>query len=220
MIVKRQDLQSKHYEGPELILMYHKVDVITPSQWWVSAKGFRSQIASLLDRYELVYLDKYDVNDKQQVVVTFDDAYENVFRHAFPVLQELHLPFEIFIIGDLLGNWNDYDKTEMRTRFCSVTHIQEMADNGARIQWHSKSHKNLVGLNNVDLKNELTVNPELKAVFPEPHFRWFSYPYGFHNESVVQEVRKKFSGAVSVEQGSDFDRFQLNRISVDENWLP
>jgi len=203
-----------------MILMYHKVDIVIPSKWWVSVERFENQISSLYKKYEFVYLDDYDISNKSQVVLTFDDAYENIYRHAFPVLKDRNIPFEVFVIGDVLSDWNDFDGSEMKTRFCSLTHLEKMARFGGRMQWHTRTHPQLPRLNDEQMDAQLTVNSELKSKFPEPHFKWFAYPSGMHDQHSVDQVRKRFSGALSVDDGSDLDRFQLNRITVDETWMP
>jgi len=203
-----------------MILMYHKVDIVIPSKWWVSVERFENQISSLYKKYEFVYLDDYDISNKSQVVLTFDDAYENIYRHAFPILKERNIPFEVFVIGDVLSGWNDFDGSEMKTRFCSLTHLEKMARSGGRMQWHTRTHPQLPRLNDEQMDAQLTVNSELKSKFPEPHFKWFAYPSGMHDQHSVDQVRKRFSGALSVDDGSDLDRFQLNRITVDETWMP
>ena len=52
---------------------------------------------------------------------------------------------------------------------------------------------------------------------PAPHFTWFSYPGGSHDERVVQTVRRKFSGAVSVILGKPDEPWQMNWIAVDRD---
>jgi peptidoglycan/xylan/chitin deacetylase (PgdA/CDA1 family) len=204
-----------------MILMYHKVDIVTPSRWWVSVERFESQINALRKTgHRFVYLEDYDHSNKLHAAITFDDAYENVFRHAFPILKKRNLPFEIFVIGDKLGEWNEYDKSEMRTRFCSLKHLQEMAECGGRMQWHTKNHLELPKLSDEEMESELQINQELAAHFSSPHFSWFAYPYGLHDERSYALVRERFQAALSVEMGSDSDRFALNRVTVDENWMP
>ena len=203
-----------------MILMYHKVDLITPSRWWVSVSVFVEQMELLAQRFTLVYLDDYDPTDPSQVVITFDDAYENVFHHAFPELRRLGLPFEIFVIGNMIGEWNDFDAGELKTRFCSRAQLREMADCGGRVQFHSNSHIGLAGISAGRLDRELEIEPGLLRDFPAPHLKWFSLPYGYPDDSAIESVKSTFRGAVSVENGSDFDRFQLNRVTVTNDWLP
>ena len=203
-----------------MIVMYHKVDVITPGRWWVSDKQFNQQICRLKKKYQIVHLDDYQIGSRDQAVLTFDDAYENVFNHAFPILRRHNIPFEIFVNGDFFGEWNEFDQDEVKTRFCNLTHLEEMSRFGGRIQWHSKSHKYLPGLNDEELNKQLAIEQSLRNNFPDPHLKWFSYPYGAHDDLVLSKVRKLFCGAVSVKDGSDSDIYQLNRVVADQAWAP
>lgn len=203
-----------------MILMYHKTDIIKPSKWWVTVKRFEYQILSLYQQKKFVYLDEFDSKNEKHVVITFDDAYENIFNHAFPILKKHKIPFEVFINGELLGDWNHFDRSELHTRFCSLDHLIEMSKHGGRIQWHTSNHANLTKLTDGEVIKQIEVPSQFKDIFIEPHFKWFAYPYGAHNEKIVDMVRKKFYGALSVDDGNDFDPHQLNRVTVDEQWDP
>jgi peptidoglycan/xylan/chitin deacetylase (PgdA/CDA1 family) len=199
--------------------MYHKVDIITPNRLWVSVQRFQEQI-DLLKGLDIVYLDQLEPGNKSQVVITFDDAYENIYRHAFPILRRRRLPFEVFVISDVLSAWNDFDAPEVMTRFCSREQLQEMAHGGGRMQWHTRSHRIMTKLSDEELERELEIPDELTSILPQPHFRWFSYPYGNHDERVVAHVSNRFAGAVSVVDGLAHDRYQLNRVEVTQDWQP
>jgi peptidoglycan/xylan/chitin deacetylase (PgdA/CDA1 family) len=199
-----------------MILMYHKVDLISPTTWWVSAATFANQMDALAAR-EVVYLADYDPHSDRQCVITFDDAYENIHRHALPILKERNLPFEVFINGDFLGQWNHADKTEPLTRYCGLNQLDELAAHGARIQWHTRSHANLTALDAPDIEHEISIPEELRRRFPKPHLTWFAYPFGAHTPAVVDAVRKRFDGAVSVADGTASDVHQLNRVVVSED---
>lgn len=200
--------------------MYHKIDIVTPSRWWVSVAKFEYQIRTLRKENEFVFLDDYDIDAPQQVVLTFDDGYENVYRHAFPILKKYGIPFEMFINGGLLSGWNDFDTNEMKTRFCSLSQLQEMTGSLARVQWHTWRHAQLTSLSSSEIEIELSISKDLRALFPDPHFRWFAYPSDMYDERSVELVQQRFKGALAVEAGSDTDRFQLNRVTADEDWNP
>jgi peptidoglycan/xylan/chitin deacetylase (PgdA/CDA1 family) len=199
--------------------MYHKVDIVAPTVWWVSVETFARQMDALAKR-EVVYLSDYDPASKTQCVITFDDAYENVCRHAAPVLAARRLPFEVFINGDFLGRWNHADPSEPLTRYCSLEHLEEIVRCGGRIEWHTRSHTDLTKIGADAVDHQLSVPDELQARFPRPHLRWFAYPYGVCSPRVVDAVRGRFEGAVAVLEGRDDDRFQLNRVVADETLSP
>jgi len=197
-----------------MILMYHKVDIITPTIWWVMPEDFERQLTELEGR-DFVYLDDYD-DPEAQAVITFDDAYENVFRHAFPILQKRNIPFEVFVLGDFISGWNRFDPSEPLTRHMGLDQLLEMAEQGGRMQWHSRSHPDLTKCDDSEILQELTIPDALKSRFPSPHMRWFSYPGGAHDERSEGVAKELFEGAVSVIDGRPGDRWQLNRVTVDQ----
>ncbi len=198
-----------------MILMYHKVDIITPTIWWITPGDLDRQIANLKDR-RFVYLADYE-SPENEVVITFDDAYENVYHHALPVLAAHGVPFEMFVIGGLIGGWNNFDPGEPPTRHMDLGHLEELTRHGGRLQWHSRTHAELPDLSDDAIEDEMTVPPGLHQRFPHPHFRWFSYPAGSHDDRAVEIARRRFEGAVSVTNGKPNDRWQLNRITADRH---
>ena len=91
------------------ILMYHRVVApprgICAPTWNVTPARFRSQLEGLLRRgFQPQSLRDVLARHRaaepmapKSFVVTFDDGYENVYRHAFPVLRELGIPATIFL---------------------------------------------------------------------------------------------------------------------------
>jgi len=195
--------------------MYHKVDIIAPTTWWVTRAAFERQMDAIAGR-RVVSLADYSPGSNDQCVITFDDAYENVHRHAFPILRERGYPFEIFVNSDLVGRWTHFDPYEPLTRICGVDRLLEMASFNARIQWHARSHRNLTTLDTEAVDIELSVPEELRGLFAGEHFRWLAYPFGAHSPEIVDAARGRYDGALSVCDGSPDDRHQLNRIVVTE----
>lgn len=207
-----------------MILMYHKVDVIAPSIWWVTPRDFERQMQELSSR-RFVYLSDYK-DPEREVCVTFDDAFENVLRHAVPILRRLGLPFEVFVIGHKLGAWNRDDTAEPLTRFMTLDGLHDVVEAGGRLQWHTKTHPNLQDLTAEAIEEELEVPESLLAAFPEPHFQWFAYPYGLHDERSVASAERRFRGALAVSEGQPGHPWRVNRVTVDrftsfsELWMP
>lgn len=199
-----------------MILMYHKVDLEPVTEWWVSVDAFYRQMCDLRG-YQVVALDDYEPQNPQHVVITFDGVYDGVVRHAAPILSHFGYPFELFVIGDHLGKDNSFDQhVEPPARFASEAQLRSAVAHGARIQWHSKSHRRLTGLSREEIEREVTVPAGLRDQFSERDFRWFAFPHGEHGADVVDRVRARFAGALSCVEGNDADRYQLNRITALE----
>lgn len=112
-----------------MILMYHKIDIKSPTQYWVTVKDFERQMAELADK-EVVSLYNYDSDNPNQVVITFDGVYENVYKYAFPILKKYGYPFHLFVTSDFIGKDNSFDITEPLTKFASMWQIQQMVVGG------------------------------------------------------------------------------------------
>lgn len=199
-----------------MILMYHKVDVRTPTMWWVDAEAFARQMAGLSE-YQVVYLDQYDPQDPRHVVITFDGVYRNVLRFAAPILQTHGYPFELFITSDFVGRDNEFDLGEPNEPFATEADLSQLVAMGGRLQWHTRSHPRMEQARSdahwhlVD--HELSVPEELRSLDPSG-FGWFAYPYGAFSQDVRDEVAARFAGAVSCNQGDDTDRHAFNRMTV------
>lgn len=91
------------------ILMYHRIAPRTPGEseptWNVTPDRFRKQLTGLLaGGYRVISLREALAQHRQgtlfsprQFVVTFDDGYECLYRHAWPILQELQVPATVFV---------------------------------------------------------------------------------------------------------------------------
>lgn len=199
-----------------MILMYHKVGYHPKTMWWISVDAFNRQMADL-QAYQVVYLDEYDPKNPHHVVITFDGPYENVLTVAGPILARWGYPFELFVVGDWLGCYNDFDLAEPAARFASLDQLKELKRLGGRLQWHTRSHVRLNSEEKDCLERELTVPDRLREEFSAPHFTWFSYPHGLLDSVIEEYVAKYFCGAVACESDADDSRFRLSRLAVVES---
>ena len=206
-----------------MILMYHKIYPDSPTLWWVSVDSFYKQMCEIQHK-KIVYLDDYDPNNPEHVVITFDGVYENVYKFALPILKKFNYPFELFISGDHIGKTNDFDKIDKKTGqptnepsafFATVLQLDALVKAGGRLQWHTNSHPNLTILSKNQVIDELTIPNRIKKIDPKG-FKWFAYPHGEYNELVITEIKKRFRGGLSVIQGNDINLYALNRITMTE----
>ncbi|MFE6285086.1 polysaccharide deacetylase family protein [Streptomyces sp. NPDC057877] len=129
------------------------------------------------------------------VLITFDDGYEGVHRHALPVLAEHGFPATLFVAtGWIAGAGPD--------TMLDWGQVRELAAAGVEIGGHSHTHPQLDQLDDTPLRRELTrcrdrVADELAALPVS-----FAYPYGYSSRRVRQAVRAAgFTQALAVGNG-------------------
>lgn len=195
------------------ILMYHKVFLDSPTMWWVNVDNFYRQMLDIQNK-KVVYLDDYNPINPDLIVITFDGVYKNVLDYALPILDKFNYPFELFISSDYIGINNSFDVPEPLASFVDIEDLKLMVARNGRLQWHTRSHPDLTNDTNADdLLRELEVPDDLQKL-DDKGFKWFAYPYGKFNETVLKKAKEKFHGAVSCHQGNGTDIYQLNRVTV------
>jgi GT2 family glycosyltransferase/GR25 family glycosyltransferase involved in LPS biosynthesis len=195
------------------ILMYHKIDLESPTMWWVSVDRFYQQMLDLKSK-QVVYLDDYNPQDANQVAITFDGVYKNILQYAAPILQAFNYPFELFITSNYIGIDNTFDSVEPLAQFADLQELKSLVKMNGRLQWHTKSHVDLTENSQaVDILAELDIPENIRELDPLG-FKWFAYPYGRFDRDILLAVQDRFSGAVSCHQGNDSDIYCLNRLTV------
>lgn len=98
------------------IALYHGVSpeinqggIFNYRKKFINPENFRSQLIWLKNNYKIIslstlieLLQNKKVLTENILSITFDDGYENIYKHAFPALKELELPATIFIATDLI----------------------------------------------------------------------------------------------------------------------
>ncbi|GGN18894.1 polysaccharide deacetylase family protein [Streptomyces fuscichromogenes] len=150
------------------------------------------------------------------VLVTFDDGYAGVHRHALPVLAKHGFASTLFVsTGWLRGA---YDTGGGLDAMLDWDQVRELADAGCEIGGHSHTHPQLDQLDDDRLRAELVRCREI--VFDElgAEPASFAYPYGYSSRRVRQAVRAAGYGqALAVGNALARRRqgpFALRRVTV------
>ena len=110
--VLRLPALARRLRDSGVILCYHNVVATTAASGEGDASlhlplpVFERQVKWLVSRYNVMSLREFmarlEGGDslRHAAVLTFDDAYLGVFRHAWPVLQRLRLPATVFVVAD------------------------------------------------------------------------------------------------------------------------
>lgn len=195
------------------ILCYHRLGagsskmVVAPAQFeaqmnWLVDKGYR--VIALADL--AAFLAGERQLPQRAVVITFDDGYASVYRHAYPVLKKLGLPATVFVYSDFVGGGDALTWPQLR----------EMQLSGLiDVQSHSKSHRNLTEKLPAEnderyrsqLDQEMRVPRELlERRLPGLQVRHLAYPFGDANDTVLDATSRHgyTLGATVVPGGNPF----------------
>lgn len=85
------------------VYMFHEIKK-DDGIYSIDKESFRSFLDWLLENKKIVDL-KTMMEEKNgnNVVITFDDAYDSVYNYAFSILKERNVPYHVFVCNDLLG---------------------------------------------------------------------------------------------------------------------
>ncbi|MFN2361066.1 MAG: polysaccharide deacetylase family protein [Marinobacter sp.] len=198
-----------------VVLQYHHVSDTAPASTSTSASLFEGQ----LDMIEELGIDVVSLesgtrdaldgklDDRKQVAITFDDAYESVYDTAVPELDKRGYPYTIFVNTDAIGSQG----------YMTWEQLEEVRDNdGVTIANHSEDHGHLARRpdeNESDWaqrversldKAQKTLADRLGTDVP-----MFAYPYGEFDEALESKIEEREwlgfgqqSGAIGATSGA------------------
>jgi len=151
--------------------------------------------------------------------MTFDDGYESVYKHAYPVLKQAGYKAVVFPVTGYIGDWNRWDANlgGIRFRHLSVEQIKELSRAGWEIGSHSAHHRPLPYLNGYYLDHELLRSREVLQDMLNKEIMTFSYPFGLQNSRVQKAVKKagyKFACKNISLNGMTDNLLSISRIPV------
>ncbi|MGY4980137.1 polysaccharide deacetylase family protein [Streptomyces sp. 900105755] len=214
-------------EAPVPILMYHSV-ATAPNDATralsVAPEAFAEQMA-LVGDLGLTPIDTADLAagwrdggplPDRPVLITFDDGYEGVHRHALPVLAKHGFVSTLFVsTGWIRGA---YDTGGGLDAMLDWDQVRELAGAGCEIGGHSHTHPQLDQLDDDRLRTELVRSREIVTDELGTPPVSFAYPYGYSSRRVRQAVRAAgYTQALAVGNGLARRRqgpFALQRVTV------
>jgi peptidoglycan/xylan/chitin deacetylase (PgdA/CDA1 family)/GT2 family glycosyltransferase len=153
------------------------------------------------------------------VLLSFDDAYEDLLSAACPVLAERGIPAVTFVVAGRLGGTNDWDRGVGAASLSLLDDegLRAVAAQGIAIGSHGMTHRRLITLEQAELKEELEESAARIAALGFPRPVAFSYPHGLWSPEVARAVRDAgYAAAFTVRAGvvRRDDRYALPRIEV------
>ena len=199
------------------ILMYHQVGDFPPMRGHRSTychyRRFTSQMAYLHRfGYSVIGLDAALEGLRGErpippraVVLTFDDGYENFYEYAYPVLARYGFPAMVYLISGLIGKDAEWFAGDGRATpvLMDADRIRQLRRAGIDFGSHGVSHIKLAQTEPARMREDIfRSKAELEALLGE-EVRHFCYPYGSHNDSVVETAREAgYASAVTCERAA------------------
>jgi peptidoglycan/xylan/chitin deacetylase (PgdA/CDA1 family) len=126
----------------------------------------------------------------RRIAITFDDGYVNVLRHGLRPLADNGFKAMVFLVADLLGQFNQWDVPlgEAREPMMDAAQVREWLAAGHDIGSHTLTHPYLTQLPLSQAREEITASRKrLEDTFGR-RIEHFCYPYGDWNEAVQDLV--------------------------------
>ena len=207
------------------VLMYHHVGPPKPNSdpdLTVSVERFEAQMRFLARRGYvgirpsdwLAWLRNGKPLTEKPMLLTFDDAFEDLTDHAFPVLQRYGFGGLVFVVTNCVGGTNLWDEPRgFALRRCmTAAQIHDWSVRGIDFGAHSRNHPDLTTLAESDLRDELEGSRSaLEKIIGTP-VAWFAYPYGHYDAAAATCAREYFNLAFTTDDG-------LNTLRTDPGLL-
>lgn len=196
-----------------MIFTYHKISFLKSDKSTVNLWNFIRQMFEAR-KYKVVFLKDYDINDKNQIVLRFDDGYKSVLKYAVPVLKFFGYPFEVFIVEKF------YDKEEKGDKnFMDKKDLKEVIKAGGRLQYHTKSHPDLSLIEDKEkLKLEI-ICPEYLKALDKNGFEFLAYPFWKHNCETMKIIQENYKGACSGNGFAENTDYSMDGIRAEANTI-
>ncbi len=215
-----------------VVLQYHHISDTMPRATSLAPDAFRDQLAILdkenfkvwsLPKLVNALLQKDSIPGKV-VVITFDDAYSDIYHQAAPVLRGFNFPFTVFVSTDYVDR--------KQKGYLTWDQLRELKQQGATIANHTLSHPHLLRSHDNESESDWKQRVKREIVETEARiqaetgdsFQYFAYPYGEANEKLMAWVKDwgfvgfgQQSGALDLQalQSGLAPRFPFNQNYAD-----
>jgi glycosyltransferase involved in cell wall biosynthesis/peptidoglycan/xylan/chitin deacetylase (PgdA/CDA1 family) len=224
--------QRELQAGSAVVLAYHAIADLRGdpvlAEYGVPPARFAEHLDALARRGRrfvtleaaLRFLDGEQTLPARGVLVTFDDTYTDLLSAGCPVLRERGIPAVAFAVAGRIGGTNDWDRP-VGARALSLLDeegLHAIAACGVTIGSHGLTHRRLVGLDPVELEEEVRGSAAQLVSIGLPRPVAFSYPYGVVSVESAAAVRKAgYAAAFTVHPGvvrKGANRYALPRVEV------
>lgn len=206
------------------ILIYHRIAGGTPDERDLALDDFQAQLEVLAD-HRVVGLDQAideleAGDDRQKVVLTFDDGFADVASAALPLLADKGLPFTLYLTTAYVGGEMRWDGSTAKVPAGPAldwTQLRALVDSGlCTIGNHTHTHARPELLTDTEL-DRCTETIERELGITPAHF---AYTWGIPVPGMLPALRARFRSAATGQLGRNHPaggQLALRRIPVRQS---
>jgi len=177
-----------------IILLFHQIENNwRPGVGWNYLRQFSRFMTYLKDNnYNVlplsILLDNTKRYSRKEIIITFDDGYEDVYKYVYPIMKKYDFPFAIFPIVDYFGKYNDWDFViGEKTRHLDIEQLIELSnDEFVTIGSHTLNHLDLNRVSKQIMRSEIVNSKEKLEKIIGRDVDYLSYPFGIYNDTVIK----------------------------------
>lgn len=208
-----QTRNSEILKKPLPIVLYHRVLKENFKESvvgiYITEKKFEEHLSYLKEK-QFNTLTFFDVSkaikgektlSEKNIILTFDDGYEDNYSIAFPLLKKYNSLAVIYLVTGCKNNAWDNSKKEPTADLMSESQIKEMHKYGIEFGAHTQKHVNLIKVPLDRMKGEIE-NSRKDLTQMGIEVKSFAYPYGECNDEVKKVVKAAgFEFGVATDSG-------------------
>lgn len=168
--------------------------------------------------YKTVSIDDAIKNpEEKSILIFFDDAYENIYQSAYPIMKKYGFRGVLCPIAGYLGKDNMWDRGLRRFRHMGGRELREMSDDGFEVISHSMTHSDMRKMSAGELERETLESKRILSEITGKKTDYFIYPFGLCNDRVKRAVSDAgYRGAFASynEDNTVLDRYAMGRNTM------
>lgn len=151
------------------VYMFHNVDD-DADIYSITKEDFELFLNHLCHNKKIVDVDTMiKEKDPDNVLITFDDVYESVYRNAYPLLKERDVPYYLFVCNEYLDKENYLNKVMLK---------EMLTESKAILGSHNSKHELSRFKDHSLLEKELSSSKEELETISGTKIRSMAFPFG------------------------------------------
>ena len=197
-----------------LSTMYHHINC---DQFSNDADTFEEHLKYVVSRFNIVVPGDTLSTERDNLCLTFDDAYYDFYHYVFPLLKKYQIKAVLAVPTALISDSVDIasdlrmslDHKEIYRgknyrkygSFCTWSELKEMSDSSFVVMAsHSHTHKDLTG-KDIDLEDEIVRSKSILEEKMQTEIESFILPFGRYNYDSFALLQKHYRYIFKVGQG-------------------